>query len=132
MVASLTEEVVDNFVIAFLFHLHRALVDECLLDVDAEAVLIHIASVKAVFYTKFVGACLNRLNALFKTDTTAESRSRTQILSVVNEYAFECGERSISREGDETAVGVHLNRLVEKVSASRITLCIESFQFKSV
>ena len=128
----MTEEVVDNFVIAFLFHLHRALVDESLLDVDAEAVLIHVASVKAVFYTKFVGACLNRLNALFKTNATAESRSRTQILSVVNEHAFECGERSLSLESNQTAVGVHLNRLFEKVAARRITLCIKSFQFKSV
>ena len=132
MMTGLTKKVVDDFVVAFLFHLHRALVDEGLLDVNTEAVLIHIACIEAVFHTEFVRHGLDRLDALFETDATGKGGSAGKVLRVVDEDAREVAELRISRlELDQTAFGIDFDRvcMVKDIAADGIVLDIELDQF---
>ena len=104
------------------------------MDVDTEAVLVHVTSIEAVFNTELVGHGLNRLDALNETYTTAQSRGTGEILRVVHIDGGEIGKFALSRELDETAFGIDFNRStrVEKVIADSIVMRVESLEFIAV
>lgn len=137
LITGLTQKVVDNLIVTFLFHLHRALVDKELLDVDAETVLIHVPCIEAVLDAELVRHGLNRLNALNETDTTTQRGGTGEILRVVHIDGGKRGKFAscLSSEFDETAFWIDLNRFgtcVEKVIADSIVVRVEGLEFIAV